>query len=1588
MNEISGDSFVRTLATHFRESGAAVLDAARKAVSRLDQTSELDVRADHGPPSGRAATQSVPTSAFASYFSAAIGLGTTTPTAKGRTYATFTSPSGDYTALAMDPYHLEYLGSLFQESPLVREYISDSRVNGLVPNILSAQPSGQSNSTSSYLTFLWSQSTHEGPPAPTTTVDEDVLYLYKFFAALPALRIAPVRRNRITGFQPSSQLSSVDLSPFHELVSLEFDAVHPNVVCAWGEVRTRLRALSCRYVLKNAEDLVIAFQESIRKPSIYDPDAPDAADVDDGVQVFFPVLTHLTLAGNFLSEIPISLISHMPQCAYLNLSSNALSVVPPALSALAELLVVDLSGNRITSIAEAGDELRNVTILLLQSNALENLLGVESLARLQCLDVSDNKIWDVYEVGRLAVLMEVKEIWIADNPLTKLPSFRTNIFTYFKDRAFGLLLDGNLPSNVEQKAVQANMTVAAEAASSRTSPHVKSSGGKTRSTVSKDASAREGDRKSTTSGKRSAKSTADKEERQKRRERKAAKALSQQAREEGGTTAAEPVSKVTIPEQPEQAAGDHTSGLEIRPSGPTTAKVPRRTRLAELENSVDPNGGRAGTDILVSRGLKKKTKPKVPKNAKVAKEVATGPSVDALDTPNSSHASIAESPFGETPASSTPTSIAASGAPSPAISRRTSQPKPSDLGSKSDVQNKEAETTTTVEPRHPDIPHALPPMPPPVADGSFSGGSLDHVVSLIAVPQLFTAPPILPPPLPQPPAVPPGGLIETIGPYRRIFQFDASVDSRSAKSSSSNVKWVFPSNGMDRRAELKAGRSARPSFRRRVSSGPDVEVGRQEDFEGVESSPIQERKGSQDKVGILDDASLPALRVGTAEPAAECKRKDQLTRSQELRPPSPPALVLARPLRSNFTGSVTASTRSGGRSNLTAPAYTRISQESLSGSVVGSAITWASMPSWMRPGQATDTNMIPSAPTLPFTTLTNDLKLYLMMHIVKDQSKEKCLLWVPASCVVQLPPDTIADSGKPKGWFYSATKEQERWRTPDYLPAQRPCYLLITNFRLYIFEPKFRFPFVGRSGSHSQDTRYDTDISSLIRLLRCIRLTALSRVDVGLNRQSTVLRYYVRGSVAPSGQSAIHESLHWMEPGGVSPYADKGSKGYWESVNIITRDKVTTTAFLDILAENHAKLLQNEDKGSQSSLNGDVDAQYLDHFVNEHPHWVVDGIADKVLLRKSQRRFTKPSSWAPRTPSHSQTLHTSSPGAWYRRLLRGPQPAAPAQTNGARPSDADKKMAGDLLKEEDEDPAVVQPPDSPPSTIGLYLLVGLIIGESGDHTDSSRPISVRPLSLAATKDFLYLFTERHDIWPPLLFPPECHTPPWVNEVIHKRVAAAHTNGRPQNMKGILADAVSMVSHVIDIAKLRDIIRCERWRTWRWTNAGAGEGAIVQNGYIGSWRKGKRRDYGAGRLPDWGWSAEGECVEGSTAGWSWWVRVVFRDPIPPPSSQSDGQTPQDGPNPAMAALPRRPPSAIDMGESNNCYWDLVFGSLDSANEFIQFLRETRGSRSGFDLDLAVPEASITFDSAHSAESNDSSSHPHQDDSGIEFIIGDD
>ncbi|KAI9360473.1 hypothetical protein DFJ73DRAFT_83911 [Zopfochytrium polystomum] len=417
--------------------------------------------------------------------------------------------------------------------------------------------------------------------------------------------------------------------------------------------------------------------------------------------------------------------------------------------------------------------------------------------------------------------------------------------------------------------------------------------------------------------------------------------------------------------------------------------------------------------------------------------------------------------------------------------------------------------------------------------------------------------------------------------------------------------------------------------------------------------------------------------------------------------------------------------------------------------------------------------------------------------------------------------------------------------------------------------------------------------------------------------------------------------------------------------------------------------------------------------------------ASSSWLENIASKMSAASSSAMRTLTRYPTrLGASSPEAPSDSPTSSEQPSriAEPQPELQNRSRVDAPTSALTVGIDDVDPATQDAADISDGQPNLYLMVGWICpafrkSASGRGEDEIASITVQSLTLTATRDYIYLASERLDVWPPPLFPPETlEFAASVNQKVldsaidavrHLTVAAgpqqqeaivpgenggivpsspASTTPTVSMDKGMTTDVVPHWSPPLRVGRVRDLKRCERWRTWRWavghvTQMGTASevereaAALVQNGAVGTLARVPAAGKLSGARGAWlcsgaeypmaGVTSGAEETEeqrkwrklgvgaGNAAGWVWWVRVVFSAPgattdgapVPLQTFAASEADPEATPTPA----PSIPTTATATASEAEHWWDLLFSTMDAANEFLEYVRDVRGVREDGDDD---------------------------------------
>jgi hypothetical protein len=170
-------------------------------------------------------------------------------------------------------------------------------------------------------------------------------------------------------------------------------------------------------------------------------------------------LRHLSLADNGLTTVSAAGLAPLASTLqYLDLSSNLITEIPDGLSSLVALRALNLSHCMINSLHSlTKSPLPAITVLNLRGNRLTSLAGIEKLFSLERLDVRENRLTDPTEIARLTGIPNICDLYVNRNPFVKTHlNYRLTIFNLFRETpgyTEDIVLDGQGPSYSERKVL-------------------------------------------------------------------------------------------------------------------------------------------------------------------------------------------------------------------------------------------------------------------------------------------------------------------------------------------------------------------------------------------------------------------------------------------------------------------------------------------------------------------------------------------------------------------------------------------------------------------------------------------------------------------------------------------------------------------------------------------------------------------------------------------------------------------------------------------------------------------------------------------------------------------------------------------------------------------------------------------------------------------------------------------------------------------------------------------------------------------------------------------------------------------------------
>lgn len=327
--------------------------------------------------------------------------------------------------------------------------------------------------------------------APPLTVDAELRYIYSSFTILPAVSLHAPEPQLIQELLHEPIEQALPLEAFKCLETLECLDVDPRTILGWDLLSISLRSLTIKR--SGLEDIGDVFLDAVfhdqarregravmptrrssfhatRLPESVPEDAEEHPSHDDEDEIVnssqeadppetslkWAFLHHLSLAENALTFVATTPLQRLTSVTHLDLSSNLLVSIPPGLSALYNLISLNLADNMIDSVLGIYTMLGSVLSLNLSRNRLESICGLERLLALERVDLRHNVIEESAEIGRLATLPNIAEIWVEGNPLTELEeAYRVRCFDIFWKEGKTITLDGSQPGLYEKQYLAA-----------------------------------------------------------------------------------------------------------------------------------------------------------------------------------------------------------------------------------------------------------------------------------------------------------------------------------------------------------------------------------------------------------------------------------------------------------------------------------------------------------------------------------------------------------------------------------------------------------------------------------------------------------------------------------------------------------------------------------------------------------------------------------------------------------------------------------------------------------------------------------------------------------------------------------------------------------------------------------------------------------------------------------------------------------------------------------------------------------------------------------------------------------------------------
>ncbi|XP_013419864.1 uncharacterized protein LOC106180429 isoform X1 [Lingula anatina] len=230
---------------------------------------------------------------------------------------------------------------------------------------------------------------------------------YDFYDNVQFLHDIVQKTRRLKLLHSHSTLQgSINIGDFRELRWLEIKKVPVHLLAGIQKLRSKLETLVCARSVNKLQDLF------------------ETCGGDKSEAWSWSELRVAVLSFNDIQVLDESL-RLLPHVQLLDLSHNKIVTTEGYLHYLHDLAHVNFGFNCLTQVPSFTITGRQrVVTLILKSNNLDNIQGIEDLVNLKHLDVADNCLSDHSELGPLIHLTQLHMLCLEGNPLSYHPQYR------------------------------------------------------------------------------------------------------------------------------------------------------------------------------------------------------------------------------------------------------------------------------------------------------------------------------------------------------------------------------------------------------------------------------------------------------------------------------------------------------------------------------------------------------------------------------------------------------------------------------------------------------------------------------------------------------------------------------------------------------------------------------------------------------------------------------------------------------------------------------------------------------------------------------------------------------------------------------------------------------------------------------------------------------------------------------------------------------------------------------------------------------------------------------------------------------------